>query len=67
MRRLMGPISQVNHEVHVYRGRQYCATLICRSMGKPQTKIGHALVDELDELTAIKAQQAWRKIITRMR
>ncbi|MDB5995252.1 MAG: phage terminase, partial [Pseudomonas sp.] len=28
---------------------------------------GHALVDELDVLTAIKAQQAWRKIIARMR
>jgi hypothetical protein len=40
-------------------------------MEKPQTivgfKIGHALVDELDVLTAVKAQQAWRKIIARMR
>ena len=64
-------INQANHEVHIYSGRQYRGTVICRSMEKPQTivgfKIGHALVDELDVLTAIKAQQAWRKIIARMR
>jgi hypothetical protein len=64
-------INQSNHEVHVYSGRQYRGTVICRSMEKPQTivgfKIGHALVDELDVLSAVKAQQAWRKIIARMR
>ena len=64
-------INQANHEVHIYSGRQYRGTVICRSMEKPQTivgfKIGHALVDELDVLTAVKAQQAWRKIIARMR
>ena len=64
-------INQANHEVHVYSGRQYRGTIICRSMEKPQTivgfKIGHALVDELDVLSAVKAQQAWRKIIARMR
>ena len=40
-------------------------------MEKPQTivgfKIGHALVDELDVLPALKAEHAWRKIIARMR
>lgn len=64
-------INQANHEVHIYSGRQYRGTVICRSMEKPQTivgfKIGHALVDELDVLTSLKAQQAWRKIIARMR
>lgn len=58
-------------EVEFYSGRQYRGTAICRSMEKPQTivgfKIGHALVDELDVLAAVKAQQAWRKIIARMR
>lgn len=58
-------------EVDFYSGRIYRGTVICRSMEKPQTivgfKIGHALVDELDVLSATKAQQAWRKIIARMR
>ncbi len=58
-------------EVEFYSGGQYRSTTICRSMEKPQTivgfKIGHALVDELDVLPAAKAQQAWRKIIARMR
>ncbi|MFK3794733.1 terminase large subunit domain-containing protein [Pseudomonas sp. NPDC088444] len=58
-------------EVEFYSGKQYRSTTICRSMEKPQTivgfKIGHALVDELDVLPALKAQQAWRKIIARMR
>ncbi|WNW10117.1 terminase family protein [Pseudomonas sp. DTU_2021_1001937_2_SI_NGA_ILE_001] len=58
-------------EVEFYSGGRYRSTTICRSMEKPQTivgfKIGHALVDELDVLPAIKAQQAWRKIIARMR
>lgn len=60
-----------NKEVHVYRGRQYRGTVICRSMEKPSTivgfKIGRALVDELDVLKKEKAQHAWRKIIARMR
>jgi hypothetical protein len=30
-------------------------------------KIGNAMVDELDVMAAAKAQQAWRKIIARMR
>ncbi len=58
-------------EVEFYSGGQYRSTTICRSMEKPQTivgfKVGHALVDELDVLPAAKAQQAWRKIIARMR
>ncbi|WP_148716479.1 terminase large subunit domain-containing protein [Chitinolyticbacter meiyuanensis] len=58
-------------EVEFYSGGQYRSTTICRSMEKPQTivgfKIGHALVDELDVLTVLKAQHAWRKIIARMR
>lgn len=62
---------EANKEVHVYAGRQYRGTVICRSMEKPETivgfKIGRALVDELDVLTLIKAQSAWRKIIARLR
>lgn len=64
-------IMEANKEVHFYSGRQYRTTVICRSMERPQTivgfKIGHALVDELDVMQATKAEQAWRKIIARMR
>ena len=60
-----------NKEVDLYYGSQYRSTIICRSMEKPQTivgfKIGHALIDELDVMPMVKAQQAWRKIIARMR
>lgn len=62
---------EANKEVHLYSGRRYRGTVICRSMEKPETivgfKIGRALVDELDVLKKQKAQQAWRKIIARMR
>ncbi len=58
-------------EVSFYSGRQYRGTIICRSMDKPQNiigfKIGHALIDELDTLPINKAEDAWQKIIARMR
>lgn len=64
-------INESNKEVHFYEGRIYRGTTICRSMEKPETivgfKIGNALIDELDVMKAAKAQQAWRKIIARMR
>lgn len=64
-------IKESNKEVDFYSGRQYRATVICRSMDRPQSivgfKIGHALVDELDVMATPKAEQAWRKIIARMR
>lgn len=64
-------IREANKEVHFYSGRQYRGTTICRSMERPETiigfKIGHALVDELDVMKQDKAEQAWRKIIARMR
>lgn len=64
-------IKVADHEVEVYEGRKYRGTVICRSMEKPETivgfKIGHALIDELDVMTMLKAQTAWRKIIARMR
>jgi hypothetical protein len=64
-------IKQANKEVHLYSGRQYRSTIICRSMDAPQNivgfKIGHAMVDELDVMPAAKAELAWRKIIARMR
>ncbi|KGQ19918.1 Phage terminase, large subunit, PBSX family [Lysobacter dokdonensis DS-58] len=64
-------IAEVNKEVHWYSGRQYRGTTICRSMEKPDSivgfKIAEADVDEVDTLPALKAQQAWRKIIARLR
>jgi len=64
-------INESNKEVHVFEGRKSRGTIICRSMEKPETiigfKIGKALCDELDVLKAEKAQNAWRKIIARMR
>lgn len=64
-------IKESNKEVHFFQGRQYRGTTICRSMEKPSTivgfKIGHALCDEIDTMPKLKALQAWRKIIARMR
>jgi len=64
-------IKEGNKEIHVYRGRLYYGTVICRSMEKPNTivgfKISRALVDEIDTLPKKKAKQAWDKIIARMR
>jgi hypothetical protein len=64
-------INESNKEVHVFEGRKSRGTVICRSMERPDTivgfKIGKALCDELDIMKAEKAQQAWRKIIARMR
>ena len=64
-------IVESNKEVHIYEGRRYRGTVICRSMEKPETiigfKIGKALCDELDVMKAQKARLAWRKIIARMR
>lgn len=60
-----------NKEVHVYRNGRYYGTVICRSMDNPSSivgfKISRALCDELDVLDAVKAEQAWNKIIARMR
>jgi hypothetical protein len=64
-------IKQGVHEVSFYSGRVYRGTTICRSMDKPVNiigfKIGHALIDELDTLPINKAEDAWQKIIARMR
>lgn len=64
-------ITESNKEVHLYAGRQYRGTIICRSMDKPASivgfKIGRALVDEIDTLNKRKANDAWRKIIARLR
>jgi hypothetical protein len=64
-------INESNKDVHVFEGRKSRGTIICRSMERPDTivgfKIGKALCDELDVMKAEKAQQAWRKIIARMR
>tara|TARA_R110000850_G_scaffold11976_4_gene40711 strand:- start:1459 stop:2715 length:1257 start_codon:yes stop_codon:yes gene_type:complete len=60
-----------NKEVAVYRGKKYYGTAICRSMENPDSivgfKIARALVDEIDVLNPLKATNAWRKIIARMR
>jgi Terminase large subunit, T4likevirus-type, N-terminal/Terminase RNaseH-like domain len=64
-------IREANKEIHVYRGRQYRTTIICRSMERPGDiigfKIGRALIDEIDVMKKAKAFIAWRKIIARMR
>lgn len=68
---LRADIKEGNKEVHIYSGRFYRGTTICRSMEKPSTiigfKIGHAHIDEIDVLEANKAKEAWRKIIARLR
>lgn len=60
-----------NREVHIYRGKAYRGTVICRSMDDPGKivgfKIGHAQIDEFDLMATPKALLAWRKIIARMR
>ncbi len=68
---LIAKVNTSNREVHIYSGRQYRTTIICRSMDDPGKivgfKIGKALVDELDVMRKVEAQTAWRKIIARMR
>ena len=68
---LRAQINQSNKEVHLYAGRQYRGTAICRSMDNPASivgfKIGRGLVDEIDTLKKRKAHDAWRKIIARLR
>lgn len=63
--------NESNKEVHFFSGGRSRGTVICRSMEKPASivgfKIGPALIDELDTVTHLKAQQAWRKIIARLR
>lgn len=64
-------INQSNHEIHVYSGRVYRGTVICRSLEKPETiigfKIARGLMDELDVMKLPKAELAWRKAIARLR
>jgi len=64
-------IKETNKEVHVYRDGKYYGTVICRSMDNPTSivgfKISRALVDEIDVLKAKKAEEAWNKIVARMR
>ena len=64
-------IKTANKEVHLYRGRLYYGTIICRSMDNPASivgfKIARALVDEIDVLPKDKAELAWNKIVARMR
>lgn len=60
-----------NKEVHLYRGRLYYGTIICRSMDNPASivgfKVARALVDEIDILPKDKANIAWNKIVARLR
>jgi hypothetical protein len=64
-------IATTNKEISIYRGGRYYGTVICRSMDKPNSivgfKIARALVDEIDVLETKKADNAWNKIIARMR
>lgn len=64
-------INTTNKEVFIYRGNMPYGVIICRSMDNPSSIIGfkivRAMVDEIDTLAKDKAQNAWRKIIARMR
>ncbi|GAA4652071.1 terminase family protein [Kistimonas scapharcae] len=64
-------VRESNKEVDLYRGRIYYGTIICRTMDNPANivgfKIARALCDELDVMAAHKAEQAWNKIIARLR
>ena len=58
-------------EVSIYRNGFYYGTVICRSMDNPNSiigfKISRAMCDEIDVLPRDKANNAWNKIIARMR
>jgi hypothetical protein len=64
-------IIESHKEVHIYRGRVYYGTIICRSVDNPASivgfKISRALVDEIDTLPKDKATNAWNKIVARLR
>lgn len=64
-------VNKADKEAHLYRGKVWYGTIICRSMDTPGSivgfKIARALVDEIDILAIDKATAAWRKIIARMR
>ena len=64
-------IHESNKELTLFRGRQYYGTVICRTMDKPANIVGfkivRALCDELDVMPAKKAEEAWNKIIARLR
>jgi hypothetical protein len=68
---LRAHIKESNKEVMLSSGGVYRSTILCRSMDNPGTivgfKIGHAQVDEIDLMPMLKAEQAWRKIIARLR
>lgn len=68
---LVAKVNTSNKEVHLFSGKTYRSTVICRSMDKPGDivgfKIGHAQLDEADVLPKDKATLAWRKIIARLR
>lgn len=64
-------VRRADKECHLYRGKIYYGTIVCRSMDDPSAivgfKIARALIDEIDILPKDKAETAWRKIIARMR
>lgn len=64
-------VKSADKEVELYRGKSYYGNIVCRSMDDPGGivgfKIARANVDEIDVLPKAKAQDAWRKIIARMR
>ncbi len=65
-------IKTANREVHLYRGKYFYGTIICRSMDNPDSIVGfqfaRAFVDEMDTLPTIdKQRRAWNKIIARRR
>lgn len=60
-----------DREVQLHHNGNYIGTVICRSMDNPNSIVGFKIVrgvaDELDVLTPAKADQAFNKIIGRLR
>lgn len=64
-------VKEANKEIDLYRGGRWYGKIICRSMEKPDRivgfKVARAMCDEIDTLPKRKAEQAWNKIIARLR
>ena len=64
-------IKKGDKEAHLYVGRRYIGVIICRSMDDPNSiigfKVANAVADELDTLNKEKAENAWNKILGRLR
>lgn len=64
-------VYRANREVSLSHGGKVRSLVICRSMDRPDSivgfKLARAVVDEIDTMPMMKAFDAWRKIIARLR